>query len=152
MTLDGAPGSITLPRDLPPRPQRSHEGGVARRALDARLADRLRAIAREGHTTLFTLLLAAYSVLLGRYAAQRTVVVGVPSAGRERPETESLVGFFVNTLIVRADLDGAQPFDALLRALHARVLDAQAHRDVPFARLVDALAVERDLTARRCFR
>ncbi|ACR31380.1 non-ribosomal peptide synthetase [Burkholderia glumae] len=149
--LDGAPGAITLPRDLPPRPQRSHDGGTVRRTLDAPLAGRLRAIAREQGTTPFTLLLAAYGVLLGRYAAQRTVLIGVPSAGRERRETEALVGFFVNTLIVRADLDGAQRFDALLRALHARVLDAQAHREVPFARLVEALAVERDLDSSPLF-
>ncbi|WP_042628148.1 non-ribosomal peptide synthetase [Burkholderia plantarii] len=150
-TLDGAPGAITLPRDLPPRQQRSHDGGTVRCTLDAPLAGQLRAIAREHGTTPFTLLLAAYGVLLGRYAAQRTVVIGVPSAGRERRETEALVGFFVNTLIVRADLDGAQRFDALLRALHARVLDAQAHRDVPLARLVDALAVERDLDSSPLF-
>ncbi|WP_244118406.1 non-ribosomal peptide synthetase [Burkholderia gladioli] len=149
--LDGAPGAITLPRDLPPRQQRSHEGGTVRRVLEAPLAERLRAIAREQRSTPFTLLLAAWGVVLGRYAAQRTVVVGVPSAGRERRETEALVGFFVNTLIVRTDLDGARPFVELLRATHERVLDAQAHRDVPFARLVDALAVERDLDSSPLF-
>ncbi|MEX3628141.1 MAG: amino acid adenylation domain-containing protein [Burkholderia sp.] len=149
--LDGAPGAITLPRDVPPRQQRSHEGGTVRRVLEAPLAERFRAIAREQHSTPFTLLLAAWGVVLGRYAAQRTVVVGVPSAGRERRETEALVGFFVNTLIVRTDLDGARPFVELLRATHARVLDAQAHRDVPFARLVDALAVERDLDSSPLF-
>ncbi|WP_144109534.1 non-ribosomal peptide synthetase [Paraburkholderia sp. BCC1886] len=142
--LDGAPRAITLPRDVPPKATRSHDGGRVRLSLPATFAQPLREIARRERTTLFTLLLAAFDVLLYRYSGQRTVVVGVPSAGRERRESEALIGFFVNTLIVRADLDGAAPFDALLRALHERVLDAQANRDVPFAQLVKALDIERN--------
>ncbi|WP_144161834.1 non-ribosomal peptide synthetase [Paraburkholderia sp. BCC1885] len=149
--LAGAPAELTLPRDLPPRAMRSHDGGLARLSISAALADSLRAIARNQRTTLFTLLLAVFDVLLCRYSGQRTVVVGVPTAGRERTELEGLVGFFVNTLIVRADLDGAQPFDALLRNLHERVLEAQAHRDVPFARLVEALSIERNLDSSPLF-
>jgi len=142
--LDGAPSAITLPRDVAPRASRSHQGARVRINLPVPLAQALREIARSRRTTLFTLLLAAFDVLLYRYSGQRTVLVGVPSAGRERHESEALIGFFVNTLIVRADLDGAQPFDTLLRTLHERVLEAQAHREVPFAQLVKALAIERN--------
>ena len=149
--LAGAPAALTLPRDVPPRATRSHDGGLVRLSIPAALAESLRTIARSQRTTLFTLLLAVFDVLLCRYSGQRTVVVGVPTAGRGRTELEGLVGFLVNTLIVRADLDGAQPFDALLRGLHDRVLEAQAHQDVPFARLVEALAVERNLDSSPLF-
>ncbi|WP_322029495.1 non-ribosomal peptide synthetase [Paraburkholderia sp. J76] len=149
--LAGAPAALTLPRDVPQRAARTHDGGLVRASISAALADAARGIARSGRTTLFTVLLAAFDVLLYRYSGQRTVVVGVPAAGRARTELEDLVGFFVNTLIVRADLDGAQPFGALLAALHDRVLEAQAHQDVPFARLVEALAVERNLDSSPLF-
>ncbi|MFT4065907.1 amino acid adenylation domain-containing protein [Paraburkholderia sp.] len=149
--LDGAPAALTLPRDVPRRATRSHDGGVVRLSVPAALADAARGIARNSRTTLFTVLLATFDVLLYRYSGQRTVVVGVPTAGRARTELEELVGFFVNTLIVRADLDGAQPFDAMLAGLHGRVLEAQAHQDVPFARLVEALAVERNLDSSPLF-
>ncbi|MDR5815301.1 amino acid adenylation domain-containing protein [Caballeronia sp. LZ033] len=149
--LDGAPAALTLPRDVPPRATRSHDGGLARLTLRADLADVARRIARERRTTLFTVLLGVFDVLLYRYSGQRTVVVGVPAAGRARSELEHLVGFFVNTLIVRADLEPAQTFDAMLSGLHDRVLEAQAHQDVPFARLVEALGVERNLDSSPLF-
>ncbi|MDR5776827.1 MULTISPECIES: non-ribosomal peptide synthetase [unclassified Caballeronia] len=149
--LDGAPAALTLPRDVPPRATRSHDGGLARVHLPPAFADVARRIARERRTTLFTVLLAVFDVLLYRYSGQRTVVVGVPTAGRARSELEQVVGFFVNTLIVRADLDGAHAFDAMLTRLHERVLDAQAHQDVPFAKLVEALGVERHLDSSPLF-
>ena len=149
--LRGAPAALTLPRDVPPRASRSHDGGLVRLSIPAALAEPLREIARSRRTTLFTVMLAVFDVLLHRYSGQRTIVVGVPTAGRGRTELEGLVGFFVNTLIVRADLAGGQPFDALLRTVHERVLEAQAHQDVPFARLVEALAIERDLDSSPLF-
>lgn len=149
--LDGAPAALTLPRDVPPRATRSHDGGLVRLPVPAALAEPLRAIARERRTTLFTVLLTVFDVLLCRYSSQRTVVVGVPTAGRGRTELEGIVGFFVNTLIVRADLEGSQPFDGLLRTVHERVLEAQAHQDVPFSRLVEALAIERNLDSSPLF-
>ena len=149
--LDGAPAALTLPRDVPPRATRSHDGGLVRLSIPAALAEPLREIAHSRRTTLFTVMLAVFDVLLHRYSGQRTIVVGVPTAGRGRTELEGLVGFFVNTLIVRADLAGGQPFDALLRTVHERVLEAQAHQDVPFARLVEALAIERNLDSSPLF-
>ena len=149
--LDGVPAALTLPRDVPPRATRSHDGGLVRLSIPAALAEPLREIARSRRTTLFTVMLAVFDVLLYRYSGQRTIVVGVPTAGRGRTELEGLVGFFVNTLIVRADLAGGQPFDTLLRTVHERVLEAQAHQDVPFVRLVEALAIERNLDSSPLF-
>ena len=89
-------------------------------------------------------LLAAYQVLLYRIGGQADFGVGVPSAGRDAPELEPLVGHFVNMLVMRADLAGAPSFVEVLRRVRDRALDAFEHRDAPFERLVAALAPDRD--------
>ncbi|GLU34915.1 condensation domain-containing protein [Trinickia caryophylli] len=106
--------------------------------IPAMLAERLEALARAERATLFMVLLAAYYALLYRYSRARDIVVAVPVAGRDRVETEDLVGFFVNTLPMRASVKGSQPFATLLRAVRDDSIDAQANADVPFDRLVAA--------------
>ncbi|HYS66546.1 MAG TPA: amino acid adenylation domain-containing protein, partial [Paraburkholderia sp.] len=137
--------ALELPLDRPRAAVRGIEGGRCRRDVGPVLADRLRELARAQRTTLFTVLLGAYAALLYRYGGQPGVRIGVPSAGRQRSETEGLIGFFVNTLVIDVDVDGGMPCGTLLAGLHARVLEAHAHQAVPFGRILEALRIERDL-------
>jgi len=105
----------------------------------------LRHLAQGAGTTLFSTLLAAYQALLHRYSGQADLRIGIPVANREQLEVESLIGFFTNTLVIRAQVHGQQPFATLLGQTRTQVLDAQAHASVPFAQLVDALQPQREL-------
>ncbi|MFD0345570.1 condensation domain-containing protein [Kitasatospora aburaviensis] len=103
------------------------------------LTARLEELGREHGATLFMTLLAAYQVLLGRWSGQRDFGVGTPVAGRGRPEVRDVVGFFLNTLVLRADLAGDPSFAELLGRVRADALGAYEHQDVPFGRLVEEL-------------
>ncbi|HEX4975569.1 MAG TPA: amino acid adenylation domain-containing protein, partial [Pseudomonadales bacterium] len=96
--------------------------------------------------TLFMTLLAAFELLLSRYSAQDDFVVGTPVAGRSTPEVEPLIGFFVNTLALRARLDHRQPFVSLIKQVQQTTLEAYAHQDLPFEQVVDALQVQREIS------
>ncbi|MFF0519186.1 non-ribosomal peptide synthase/polyketide synthase [Actinomadura nitritigenes] len=135
---------LELPADRPRPPVRSSAGDVVRFTVPAQVAAGLRAVARQGGATMFMTALAAFAVLLGRYAGQDDVVVGTPVANRNRAETEALIGFFVNTLVMRADLAGDPSFADVLGRVRTAALQAYAHQDLPFERLVDELAPERD--------
>ncbi|CAM2196822.1 Amino acid adenylation domain protein [Paraburkholderia kururiensis] len=137
--------ALELPLDRARPAVRSVDGGRCRVDVNAELARPLRDLARRHGTTLFTALLGAYAALLYRYGGQTCIRIGVPMAGRRRRETEALIGYFVNTLVIEADVSGAMPFDALLAGLHARVLEAQEHQDASFGRVLDSLHLERDL-------
>ncbi len=110
------------------------------------LSDALGALARERGATVFMVLLAAFQALLARYSGQEDFAVGSPVAGRDRRETEDLIGFFVNTLVLRSSLPGAPEFTALLERTRATALEAYAHQDVPFEKIVQELAPERNLS------
>ncbi|MFE4336966.1 amino acid adenylation domain-containing protein, partial [Streptomyces sp. NPDC056831] len=141
--LDRAP-VLELPTDLP-RPQvRSTAGAVTRFSVAPDTAEALRALSRESGTTMFMTLLAAFSVLLGRYGDTDDVAIGTPVANRPLAETEDLIGFFVNTLVMRTDLSGNPSFADLLGRVREMALGAYLHQDLPFDRLVDALVTERD--------
>src|SRR5688572_9887237 len=136
---------LTLPTDSP-RPQvQGFRGAKHPVAFDRHLVEALEAVGRERHATLFMTMLAAFNVLLSRHAGQTDVVVGCPIANRSRPELESLVGFFVNTVALRTDLSGDPGFLELLTRLRQAVLDAFRHQDVPFEKLVQELHLQRDL-------
>ncbi|SPB17997.1 non-ribosomal peptide synthetase [Caballeronia novacaledonica] len=134
---------LELPVDRVRHGARDSAGSTVERRLDPALARKLDALSKEHGATRFMTMLAAFSVLLGRYSGQQDIRIGVPEAGRDRLETEPLIGFFVNTLVIRVLTQGAQPFDALLADVRQRVLDAQAHAGVPFAKLVERLQPQR---------
>jgi amino acid adenylation domain-containing protein len=144
--LAGAAPSLELPADRARPPLQTHRGDFALLTIDPDLAASLRDLARRQRGTLFMTLLAAWKVLLHRWAGQDDVVVGSPSAGRQRVETEGLIGFFLNTLVLRTDLSGDPSFLALLERVRETVLGAYRYQDVPFERLVDELRVERQLS------
>jgi amino acid adenylation domain-containing protein len=143
--LAGAPALLELPTDRPRPVEQSYRGGRASVLLPQELSDALKALARREGATPFMVVLAAFQLLLSRYSGQRDVVVGTPIAGRTRREVEGLVGCFVNTLALRADLSGDPAFRELLARVRRTTLEAYEHQDVPFEKLVEELAPERTL-------
>ncbi len=137
---------VDLPADRPRPAVLSHRGAHRERRLPAPLTRRLETLAREGRATLFMALLAGYEALLHRYTGLDELVVGSPIAGRNRVELEGLIGVFINNLVLRTRLDGEPGFRALLARVRDTALEAFAHQDVPFERLVDALRPGRDLS------
>ena len=140
----GAPKILDLPTDRPRLPVFSHRGGTVPWRLDPDLVRRLKALAAREGTTLFTVLLAAFQVQLGRYTGQEDFLVGCPFAGRSCAGFEDVIGYFINMLPLRADLTGDPPFPTLLERVGATVLDGLEHQDYPFPLLVERLQVERD--------
>ncbi|MBA6117883.1 MULTISPECIES: non-ribosomal peptide synthetase [Pseudomonas] len=143
----GKLGEEHLPLELPtdrPRPaQPSHAGARLEFAVDAGLRADLKALAQRQGVTLFVVLLAAFKSLLYRYSGQGDIRVGGLIANRNRGEVEGLIGFFVNTQVLRSQLDGRQTFEQLLQALRVTALEAQAHQELPFDALVEALQPHR---------
>ncbi|WJE01554.1 non-ribosomal peptide synthase/polyketide synthase [Streptomyces antimycoticus] len=135
---------LELPTDRPRPAVQTRCGALLEFHLPADLVERLRVAGRRGDATLFMTLLATCQVLLARWSGQEDIAVGTVTSGRERPELEHLVGMFVNTLVLRTRVDTDQPFEELLSQVRGTVLDAFAHQDVPFERIVDALQPERD--------
>jgi len=138
--------ALTLPTDLGRPMFKTPRTERVQHDLDKSLAARLERLAKDQRCTLFMVLLAAYQVLLGRHAGQDDVCVGVASAGRGRADLEPLVGLFVNTLVLRGDLSGDPSFRQLLGRTRAMALDAYAHQEIPFERLVGELDVARDVS------
>ncbi|MET7339624.1 amino acid adenylation domain-containing protein, partial [Nonomuraea sp. NPDC005650] len=138
------PPVLDLPIDRPRAAIRDTAGAALDFHIGPEVADGLRALSRRTGMTMFMTLLAAYTVLLGRYSRQDDVLVGTPVANRNQAETEDLIGFFVNTLVLRADLSGDPTFTDLLQQVRATALDAYGHQDLPFEQLVDELGIDRD--------
>ncbi|MEU6075793.1 amino acid adenylation domain-containing protein [Micromonospora sp. NPDC047074] len=153
--LAGVP-PLELPTDRPRPAVQSYAGDTYRFALDAELTDGLRRLGRAHRATLFMTLLTGLQAVLSRHSGQRDFAVGTPVAGRVVPELENLVGLFVNTLALRADLSpvaatvdapATEPsFAALLRRTRGTVVRALAHQEIPFERLVKELNVARDVS------
>uniref|UniRef100_UPI003F64B728 amino acid adenylation domain-containing protein n=1 Tax=Pseudomonas alabamensis TaxID=3064349 RepID=UPI003F64B728 len=144
--LGGEQPILELPTDRPYPAQRSAEGARLDLKLDSTTSTRLQQLAREQGVTPFMLMLASFQVLLHRYSGQTDIRVGVPVANRNRVETERLIGFFVNTVVLRAQFDSQLPFADCLQAVRHDTLQAQAHQDLPFEQLVEALQPGRNLT------
>ncbi|HCL3691427.1 TPA: AMP-binding protein, partial [Pseudomonas aeruginosa] len=144
--LGGEQPVLELPFDRPRPAEQSFRGARLEFELGAERARRLKALAQRQGASTFMLLLASFQALLYRYSGQSDIRVGVPVANRNRVETERLIGFFVNTQVLKADIDGQMGFDRLLHQVRQRSLEAQAHQDLPFEQLVEALQPERSLS------
>ena len=143
--LSGMAPVLDFPFDRPRPAQRTGCGAGQAFSVSKTLLEALRALSRREGVTVYMTLLAAFQTLLGRYAGLEEVVVGSPHAGRHRVETEPLIGYFVNMLVLRTDLRGDPTFRELLRRVRDVVLGAQTHTEVPFERLIDELGLDRSL-------
>ncbi|GLZ40296.1 non-ribosomal peptide synthetase [Actinokineospora sp. NBRC 105648] len=141
--LDGV-AALELPADRPRPAVRTSAGAYERFGVPVALATRLRTLAAQRDTTLFTVLLAATKVVLARYSGQDDIAVGTVVAGRGRAELEHLIGFFVNTVVVRSRVDETLPFADLLARVRATVLAAFDHAGAPFEQVVAAVDAPRD--------
>ncbi|MGX5725422.1 non-ribosomal peptide synthase/polyketide synthase [Metapseudomonas otitidis] len=144
--LGGEQPLLELPADRPRPALRSAQGARLSLELDGALFARLKQLAQREGCSPFMLLLASFQLLLQRYCGQGDIRVGVPSANRNRAETERLLGFFVNTQVLRAQVENDASFIDLLQQTRQAALAAQAHQDLPFEQLVDALQPERSLS------
>ena len=144
--LTGTPVLLDLPTDRPRPAVQSYAGAAIEFSLDKGVSDGLNALARRHGATLFMVLQAGWSVLMGRLSGQDDVVIGTPVANRRRRELEGLVGFFVNTLALRTRLDAQETVSDLLARVKEQTLEAYNHQDVPFEQVVEALRPERSLS------
>ncbi len=145
-TLGDEHNALELPTDRPRPAEQTYRGGRESFEVSAEVTARLRALGQAQGATVFMVLLAAFEVLLYRYTGERDLRVGVPTANRSQVETAGLVGLFVNTQVLRTRVDGQQRFTEVLKQVREGVLGAQAHQDLPFEQLVEALAPERSLS------
>ncbi|GAA3445147.1 hypothetical protein Pve01_45600 [Planomonospora venezuelensis] len=143
--LAGVP-ALDLPADRPRPAQRSAAGAALDFRIGPERAAAVAGLARRARCTPYMVLFTAYQVLLARHTGQDDFCVGTPSAGRNRVELESMIGFLSTTLPVRCDVSGDPTFTELLRRTRRAVLDALSRQDVPFERLVAELGVRRDLS------
>ena len=145
-TLGSTHPVLALPTDAPRQAHASYTAARHGVTLPFELAQAVRERARHSSTTPFMVLLAAFQALLHRYTGERDIRVGVPVANRNRVETEPLIGFFVNTQVLRAEIAGRDTLGELLERTRQATVGAQAHQDLPFDVLVDALQPERSLS------
>ncbi|WP_324195191.1 non-ribosomal peptide synthase/polyketide synthase [Nocardia puris] len=142
-TLDGLPEQLDLPTDRPRPAVSSGRGATHRLRIDSDLHSELRELARKRETTLFSTVHAALAVLLARLSGGTDIAVGTPVAGRGVAELDALVGMFVNTLVLRTAVDPRARFESVLDDVRTGDLEALSHADLPFERLVEALAPSR---------
>ncbi|MGE8151751.1 non-ribosomal peptide synthetase [Pseudomonas vancouverensis] len=135
---------LNLATDYPRSAQQTRSAARHSVRLDASLSKALRQTAQAHECTPFMLLLAAFQSLLHRYTGQRDIRIGVPNANRPRLETQGLIGFFINTQVLRAEVDARLPFVELLAQTRAAALGAQAHQDLPFEQLLEAFPQARE--------
>lgn len=143
-TLAGAPTVHRVPLDHPRPAQRTFLGAAAQFPVSSTVESDVAALARSTGATFFMVLVAAYAALLHRLSGEDDIVIGVPVAGRDLPELQPLIGMFVNMVLLRLDLSGDPTFTELLTRVRATALAAWDHQDMPYQKLVEALATRRD--------
>ncbi|MEH2355880.1 amino acid adenylation domain-containing protein [Nostoc sp.] len=144
--LADAPTLLSLPTDRPRGAVQTYHGAYQAIALSKKLSIALKQLSQKESVTLFMTLLTAFQILLWRYSGQDDICIGTPIANRNRAEIEGLIGFFINTLVLRTRLDGNPSFRQLLSRVREVALSAYAHQDLPFEMLVEALQPERNLS------
>lgn len=144
--LSGHMQVLEMPTDRPRHPVTTQNGAILSFNISKVVTERLKRLGKEHGATLFMTLLAAYQTLLYRYTGQEDISVGTPIAVRNRPELEDLIGFLVNTLVMRTDLSGQPTFVELLHRVREVALGAYAHQEVPFEKLAEELQPERDMS------
>ncbi|MEM7584768.1 MAG: amino acid adenylation domain-containing protein [Acidobacteriota bacterium] len=144
--LEGAPRTLELATDHPRPAVQSHRGRNGSRLLAPACGDGLRALGAERGASQFMTFLAAFTALLVRYTGDTDLVIGTPVAGRSREETQNLIGFFVNMLALRVEAPGDPTFRQLLESVRQLSIEALAHQDLPFERLVEELQPDRHLS------
>jgi non-ribosomal peptide synthetase component F/acyl carrier protein len=144
--LAHAPAMLELPTDRPRNVTQSYRGATTTLTLSRSLSGALKELTKDEGATLFMTLLAAFNILLSRYTNQHDILVGTDVANRNRRETEPLLGFFINQLVLRTDLSGDPTFRELLGRVRELSLEAYAHQDLPFEKLVEAVQPERHLS------
>ena len=149
--LTHRPPALDLPTDRPRPEVKSYEGARHFLQLPIPLTRALKAVCQRENCTLFMLLLAAFESVLHRYTGETDLLIGSPIANRKQPEVELLIGFFVNTLVLRTDLSGDPSFRDVLARVRKTCLDAYAHQDLPFEKLVEELQPERRLNRNPLF-
>ena len=138
------PTTIQLPTDYPRPKIQTYEGGFEPLTISKSLTERLKAICNKEGTTLFMITLAAFQTLLYRYSSQTDILTGTVVANRNRKEVKNLVGFFMNTLVLRSNFDGNPSFIEVLRKIKNMALDAYTYQELPFDKLLEELKPERD--------
>jgi amino acid adenylation domain-containing protein len=146
-----APTTLDLPTDYPRQATQTFAGSRLTFTLPTALVADLKRFSQHEKATLFMTLLAAFQTLLYRYTGQHDIVVGSSIANRNQRAIEGLIGFFVNTLVLRTDLSGNPSFRALVGRVRAMTMDAYAHQELPFEKLVEELRPERDLSRHPLF-
>ncbi|MFV9833052.1 amino acid adenylation domain-containing protein [Bacillus stercoris] len=149
--LEGELPVLDLPADQPRPPVRSFAGDKVSFTLDQEAASGLHKLARENGSTLYMVLLAAYTALLSRLSGQEDIIVGSPIAGRPHKDLEPILGMFVNTLALRTRPEGGKPFVQYLQEVRETALEAYEHQDYPFEELVDKLELTRDMSRNPLF-
>ncbi len=142
--LADAPPLLFLPTDWPRPPRQTFRGAEQIRTLSPSLTEALKVLSQQAGSTLFMTLLAAFKILLHRLTGQDDIIIGSPIANRTHTEIESLIGCFLNNLVLRTDLSGNPAFRELLARVRAVCLGAYAHQELPFEYLLEALQPERD--------
>ncbi len=143
--LNGEIPILELPVDRPRVPKQTFTGGTHRFIISKSQTKALEAISKQEDATLFMTLLTAFYILLHRYTGQDDILVGIPIANRNHAEVENLIGVFINTVVIRASLNNNPDFRELLRQVRKVSLEAYAHQDLPYEKLVEELKPTRDL-------
>jgi amino acid adenylation domain-containing protein len=149
--FEGTLPVLELPTDKPRPAIKTYQGGVVKKLINASISQRLKAITQEQNSTLFMGLLAAVNTLLFRYTNQTDIIIGSPIAGREHPDLENQIGFYLNTLALRTQFEGDNSFCELLQKVRQSTLNAYNHQLYPFDVLVDDLDLERDMSRSALF-
>ncbi|MBY0573516.1 MAG: amino acid adenylation domain-containing protein, partial [Undibacterium sp.] len=149
--LAGAPELLNLPLDRPRGPVQSFAGASENLSIETALTQGLHQLSLQENASMFMTLLSAFALLMSRYSGESDIMIGTPSANRDQPELEGLIGLFLGNLVLRIDLSEQPSFRTLLGRARATALDAYSNSDVPFERIVDALQLQRDLSRNPLF-